>query len=101
MSTTEYTCPMHPEVRQIGPGTCPTCGMALEPAGGDGADHAHGHDGHAHHDSTPTTQTSASDGVEYTCPMHPEVRQIGPGTCPTCGMALEPAGGDGADHAHG
>jgi Cu+-exporting ATPase len=29
-------------------------------------------------------------GVEYTCPMHPEVRQIGPGTCPKCGMALEP-----------
>ena len=27
---------------------------------------------------------------EYTCPMHPEVRQIGPGTCPICGMALEP-----------
>ena len=30
-------------------------------------------------------------GVEYTCPMHPEVRQIGPGVCPKCGMALEPA----------
>lgn len=28
--------------------------------------------------------------VEYTCPMHPEVRQIGPGSCPICGMALEP-----------
>jgi P-type Cu+ transporter len=28
--------------------------------------------------------------VEYTCPMHPEVRQIGPGSCPKCGMALEP-----------
>ena len=28
--------------------------------------------------------------VEYTCPMHPEVRQIGPGACPKCGMALEP-----------
>ena len=30
-----------------------------------------------------------SDG-EYTCPMHPEVRQMGPGSCPICGMALEP-----------
>lgn len=30
--------------------------------------------------------------VEYTCPMDPEVRQMGPGTCPKCGMALEPAG---------
>lgn len=29
--------------------------------------------------------------VVYTCPMHPEVRQVGPGSCPICGMALEPA----------
>ena len=28
--------------------------------------------------------------VRYTCPMHPEIIQLGPGTCPTCGMALEP-----------
>ncbi|MBK9164896.1 MAG: cadmium-translocating P-type ATPase [Acidobacteria bacterium] len=33
---------------------------------------------------------SASDAVEYTCPMHPEIVQIGPGSCPICGMALEP-----------
>ena len=32
----------------------------------------------------------AAGGVEYTCPMHPEVRKIGPGSCPICGMALEP-----------
>jgi Cu+-exporting ATPase len=31
-----------------------------------------------------------SKGVEYTCPMHPEIVQIGPGSCPKCGMALEP-----------
>ncbi len=31
-----------------------------------------------------------SEGTEYTCPMHPEILQIGPGTCPKCGMALEP-----------
>jgi len=37
----------------------------------------------------PTEATAAPD-TEYTCPMHPEVRQIGPGTCPKCGMALEP-----------
>jgi cation transport ATPase/YHS domain-containing protein len=30
------------------------------------------------------------DAVEYTCPMHPEIRQLGPGSCPICGMALEP-----------
>ena len=29
---TVYTCPMHPEVRQSEPGTCPTCGMELQPA---------------------------------------------------------------------
>ncbi|MGH8315947.1 MAG: HAD-IC family P-type ATPase, partial [Steroidobacterales bacterium] len=32
----------------------------------------------------------AAPGTIYTCPMHPEIRQIGPGTCPKCGMALEP-----------
>ena len=31
------------------------------------------------------------EGTEYTCPMHPEIRQIGPGSCPICGMALEPS----------
>src|SRR5437660_8750694 len=30
-------------------------------------------------------------GTIYTCPMHPEIRQVGPGHCPICGMALEPA----------
>jgi Cu+-exporting ATPase len=38
----------------------------------------------------PRTAVEAKPGVEYTCPMHPEVVQIGPGTCPICGMALEP-----------
>ncbi len=38
----------------------------------------------------PTGQASAKDTRIYTCPMHPEVRQVGPGSCPTCGMALEP-----------
>ena len=31
------------------------------------------------------------EGTIYTCPMHPEIRQVGPGACPICGMALEPA----------
>jgi len=31
-----------------------------------------------------------SEGTIYTCPMHPEIRQVGPGSCPICGMALEP-----------
>jgi len=36
------------------------------------------------------TSPAAPDGAIYTCPMHPEIRQVGPGTCPICGMALEP-----------
>jgi len=63
-----YTCPMHPEVQQPGPGSCPDCGMALEPMGVAGLE----------------TRT------DYTCPMHPEVVRSEPGTCPICGMALEP-----------
>ncbi|MFO1505099.1 MAG: heavy metal translocating P-type ATPase [Steroidobacteraceae bacterium] len=48
--------------------------------------HDHGaHQGHAH--GGPPGSTA---DVIYTCPMHPEVRQIGPGSCPICGMALEP-----------
>ena len=34
--------------------------------------------------------TPAPEGTIYTCPMHPEIRQVGPGACPICGMALEP-----------
>lgn len=37
-------------------------------------------------------KAEGSKDVEYTCPMHPEIVQIGPGTCPICGMALEPKG---------
>ncbi len=38
----------------------------------------------------PMRELTVSPGDEYTCPMHPEVRQVGPGNCPKCGMALEP-----------
>jgi len=62
-----YTCPMHPEIEQQGPGACPKCGMALEPKG------------------VPIVATK----TEYTCPMHPEIVQDEPGSCPKCGMALE------------
>jgi len=57
----------------------------LEKAEPSYAAHAHAHHGHAQ--ATPPEVTA---GVIYTCPMHPEVRQIGPGHCPKCGMALEP-----------
>ena len=49
--------------------------------------------GHAGHDHAGPAATEVPAGVEvaeYTCPMHPEIRQPGPGSCPICGMALEP-----------
>src|SRR5436190_249145 len=36
------------------------------------------------------TAEPVPEGTLYTCPMHPEIRQVGPGSCPICGMALEP-----------
>jgi Cu+-exporting ATPase len=38
----------------------------------------------------PAVAEAVDEGAIYTCPMHPEVRQVGPGSCPICGMALEP-----------
>jgi Cu+-exporting ATPase len=60
-----------------------------------GHDHSHhGHHGDQHHQpaaSPPEAATAHVGGQpEYTCPMHPQVRQRGPGNCPICGMALEP-----------
>ena len=42
------------------------------------------------HASSPKPHASSPTPVEYTCPMHPEIVQIGPGACPICGMDLEP-----------
>ena len=41
-------------------------------------------------DAAPTAPVPAQAGTIYTCPMHPEIRQDHPGSCPKCGMALEP-----------
>ncbi len=68
LETTEFTCPMHPEVRKLGPGSCPDCGMALEPV-------------------EPSAVVTVT---EYVCPMHPQNVRQAPGACPICGMALEP-----------
>jgi P-type Cu+ transporter len=38
----------------------------------------------------PSARAAVQDGVRYTCPMHPQIVQVGPGSCPICGMALEP-----------
>jgi P-type Cu+ transporter len=67
-ASNEYICPMDPEVHEQGPGDCPKCGMALEPANA----------------ALPVTK------IEYTCPMHPEIVRDAPGSCPICGMTLEP-----------
>ena len=75
-SARSYTCPMHPEIHQPGPGNCPKCGMALEP-------------------ETPVSHQA----VEYTCPMHPEIVRSEPGNCPICGMALEPRNAPVEDNA--
>lgn len=79
-----YTCPMHPEVVQDGPGTCPKCKMDLvkseaAPAAANPSADAHRH----------------AQGEVYTCPMHPDVKQDQPGSCPICGMDLVRQGGAG------
>ncbi|MGV3571918.1 MAG: copper-transporting P-type ATPase [Ramlibacter sp.] len=48
------------------------------------------HQHHHHHPAPSPAPAAAAGAVEYTCPMHPQVRQLGPGNCPICGMALEP-----------
>ncbi len=52
-----------------------------------------GHEGHGcHHEHAvaPAATKPAAAGAIWTCPMHPQVRRPGPGSCPICGMALEP-----------
>jgi P-type Cu+ transporter len=48
------------------------------------------HAGHHHAAPAVGSTAPAPPGTIYTCPMHPQIRQVGPGTCPICGMALEP-----------
>ncbi|MBK4717840.1 heavy metal translocating P-type ATPase [Azospirillum sp. YIM DDC1] len=92
----------------------PVCGMMVDP---ERTGHQAGHGGQAFHfcsarchdkfvadperylkpEAKPAApekaaQGSPQKGVIYTCPMHPEIRQEGPGNCPICGMALEPVG---------
>lgn len=78
-------------------------------------DHSHHHDHHTskkteshgsccathghHHAKAPAAEAPA--GTIYVCPMHPQIRQVGPGSCPICGMALEPevmTGEEGPSH---
>jgi Cu+-exporting ATPase len=82
----------------------PVCGMTVDPAT---SKHHTEHDGHAYHFCSAGCRTkfiadpvryldgnkpqpAVPEGTIYTCPMHPQIRQVGPGSCPICGMALEP-----------
>nr|WP_297353182.1 copper-translocating P-type ATPase [uncultured Caldimonas sp.] len=54
---------------------------------------AHEHHPHEHRHSAPAAAPvgpAPQQEIDYTCPMHPQIRQKGPGHCPICGMALEP-----------
>jgi heavy metal translocating P-type ATPase len=57
-----------------------------------GREHVGGHDAHPGHDRQVAAAPVRPEGevAEWTCPMHPEIRRPGPGSCPICGMALEP-----------
>jgi P-type Cu+ transporter len=81
----------------------PVCGMAVDPHT---AKHRTNYRGHAYYFCSAGCRTKfiaepqkylgarvpdpVAEGTIYTCPMHPEIRQPGPGSCPICGMALEP-----------
>ncbi len=87
--------------------TDPVCGMKVNPATAAGK---HEYQGHTYYFCNPrcldkfranpeavlhptheqAMPPAGAENVEYTCPMDPEVVQLGPGTCPKCGMALEP-----------
>ena len=109
----EYVCPMHPEVVEDEPGSCPKCGMDLvareageqTPEGGHDHEHRHDHEqqcqDHDHDDSNEHQQEHAHENAatEYTCPMHPEIVRDEPGSCPKCGMDLV-VREDGEDEAH-
>jgi Cu+-exporting ATPase len=83
----------------------PVCGMSVDPAT---SKHRFDYQGETFHFCSAGCRTKFSadpaayleknkapkaavpEGTIYTCPMHPEIRQVGPGNCPICGMALEP-----------
>jgi len=82
----------------------PVCGMTIDPAK---SPHRFAHRGETYHFCSSGCRTkfaadpqtyldktapkaAVPEGTIYTCPMHPQIRQVGPGSCPICGMALEP-----------
>ena len=84
----------------------PVCGMSVDPQA---TPHRHEHAGHPYYFCSAGCRAKFAadpekflggaelkasqevpEGTIYTCPMHPQIRQVGPGSCPICGMALEP-----------
>ena len=84
----------------------PVCGMTVDP---ENSKHRTDYRGNTYHfcsagcrtkfeaapqqyldKSKGTRQAAVPEGTIYTCPMHPQIRQVGAGSCPICGMALEP-----------
>ena len=92
-----YTCPMHPEIKQDAPGICPKCGMNLE-LKGKGTTHIEGKD--ATQKKIPESGIKQEKSTKYVCPMHPQIVQDGPGSCPICGMDLVPLVKSKTDDPH-
>ncbi|QEG37220.1 Cation efflux system protein CusB precursor [Bythopirellula goksoeyrii] len=92
-TATEYTCPMHPEIRQDSPGKCPICGMTLVlvTASSSTAERSH---------SEALSDTNADD-AQYICPMMCTPPHSQPGKCPVCAMELVKAntGGGGGERS--
>lgn len=92
-----WTCPMHPQIVEDEPGSCPICGMDLVqkeyPAQQQGAA-ADSHVDHADHGNEQTApqaavgQSGGETVIHWTCPMHPQIIEDEPGSCPICGMDL-------------
>jgi len=92
---------MFPIVQKPAGAIDPVCGMTVDPSHAAGKSSYQGKDYHfcsqgcaAKFEADPEKYLepvrAQPDSAEYTCPMHPEIRKIGPGSCPKCGMALEP-----------
>ncbi|OGY23624.1 MAG: copper-translocating P-type ATPase, partial [Candidatus Woykebacteria bacterium GWB1_45_5] len=89
-----YTCLMHPNVRSNKPGRCPKCGMSLEEIQNSkfkvqnfSTDH---NQRRVKGKKIPGEYVKTTGDGLYVCPMDPEVVRKEPGTCPKCGMKLEP-----------
>jgi P-type Cu+ transporter len=103
MSAAEHHHHAHHHAPTDGGAVDPVCGMAVDPHT---TEHRAEHDGRPYYFCSTGCRTKFAadpekylanrapepviEGAIYTCPMHPEIRQQGPGTCPICGMALEP-----------